>query len=179
MDPVDKHSEKKRKIVVRVSPKKKMVFVGDCSSCGSWTEGFVDLYDFNSYCTDCYRLHYSRVFSIAGVYDAKSGSLIKMGHSWSDAHVCAERQAIWKVCNDDGIDLSTPKTLVVCRVRRSKKKSSLGMSKPCAQCIVAMGLCNIERVCYSTFSGWKWENASDIRNDEYETQSLCIFSSQS
>lgn len=150
-------------------------FFGDCVQCQTFAEGIPIADQF--YCEDCKAtldlfadLNVTRCFSFAAVYDIATGKRLSIGAS----HVgtgCAERHAMWKL--DDAANV--PKSMVVSRIRRNKGRITFGMSKPCAQCILAMPFYNIQRICYSERGkdSFTWIDTSDLKN-EYETCSRVI-----
>ena len=72
------------------------------------------------YCAECtyaYRLSCWRCVSFAAVYDHDTGDLLGVGDSMG-RDGCAERQALWKL---DPAHHRTPKTLIVCRMRRNRR----------------------------------------------------------
>ena len=144
------------------------MFFGSCLACSSNEFGYVDTNE-QFYCNSCWedhKLFSYRCFSFAAVYDLNTGKRLSTGGSVNSA--CAERQALWKL----GVDFHTPKVIVVSRIRRNRnnKKTNMGGSKPCSQCIISMNMYNVQRVCYSgTGDKFTWENVSEIKND-YKTK---------
>ena len=143
------------------------MFFGTCIDCGDVCKGA--LYEGELYCITCteyYEMANTRCFSFAAVYDMQTGKLLSVGASRIGTG-CAERQALWKLDDQDNV----PKSVVVCRVRRSRRgKISFGTSKPCAQCILAMQFYNVVNVCYSGLDEFTWDNLNDMHN-EYTSQS--------
>ena len=155
-----------------------MGLFGTCVECreasGGWPDSAGDFY-----CSVCWRqdalfdsLRSYRCFTFCVVYDARTLRRLSVGGSVND--VCAERNALWNLASDH---VSTPKVLVVCRLRRSKgRRRTLGYSKPCAQCICAMQLYNVSRVCFSGKDrDFVWHDVSSLTSD-YFTKSQTIVS---
>lgn len=122
------------------------MFYGICEECNS--DDYVTCgNDFNFYCNECFEyeeLRNTRCFSFSVIYD-EHGKKITWGYS-RIGFGCAERVAMWKL--DDS---AIPHILVVARIRKNRQnKISFGVSKPCKECIIAMHLYNIKRICYST-----------------------------
>lgn len=139
----------------------------ECEECNTFAEVHIGN-DGNMYCDECwkfYDLRNTRCFSFAALYDKLTGKRIlsEASHIGSG---CAERMAMWKLPFGPEESIATPKIAVVVRIRRNRNnKMTLGNSKPCQQCIQAMPLYNIERVCYSTSSGYVWEDVTTMNND--------------
>ena len=138
---------------------------GECEECHTSSEVSMGN-DGNMYCDECwnfYGLRNTRCFSFAALYDSSTGKRIVTDGS-QIGFGCAERMAMWKLPFNHN---DTPKIAVVARIRRNRnnKKITFGISKPCQQCIQAMPFYNIERVCYSTPSGFIWENVQSLKND--------------
>lgn len=133
--------------------------------------------DGKAYCDTCweyYDLMSYRCFTFAAVYDISSGKRLSVGSSISHTG-CAERQALWRLSSDD---FEKDKGIVVCRIRKNRNdtKQSFGMSKPCKQCIIAMQLYNVTRVCYSISKhDFSWQTVAELTN-EYSTKSNVIVS---
>ena len=147
----------------------------ECKECNTLAEVYMGN-DGNMYCDECwkfYDLRNTRCFSFAALYDKHTGKRIVADASHIGSG-CAERMAMWRLPLDSGESIDTPKIAVVARIRRNRNnKMTFGTSKPCQQCIQAMPFYNIERVCYSTPSGFVWENVEAMRND-YTTCSPVI-----
>ena len=120
--------------------------------------------DLNMYCDECWRWHELqsvRCFSFAAIYDLQTQT--RLSSDASDLGIgCAERLALWKLKTED---MCTPKLLVVARIRRNRDKISFGGSKPCKQCIQAMAFYGVARVCYSSKTGFVWEDAAALANE--------------
>ena len=149
---------------------------GECDGCCIFTDVKMGD-DENMYCYECwnfYELRNTRCFTFAALYDMHTGKriLTEASHIRSG---CAERMAMWKLPSNHHCD-NIPKIAVVARVRRNRnnKKMTFGNSKPCQQCIQAMPFYNIERVCYSTLSGFVWENVKDLRNDYFSCSPVIV-----
>lgn len=137
---------------------------GHCAECDEWKDDGAVGSDGKYYCPGCWEyeeLRNTRCFSFAAIYDAEHNLLSTAGSQIGTG--CAERVALWKldIHND-----TSPKTLVVARVRRNRKRGyTFGTSKPCQQCIYAMMFYNIERVCYSqSDTKFEWEDVSQLSN---------------
>ena len=150
---------------------------GFCIQCGEEGAGRCGA-DYGFYCDACWDDHdfYAtlrsyRCISFAAVYDLTTGVRLTVGAS-VDNH-CAERGALWKID-----DVACPKAVVVCRYRKNRRntRASFGGSKPCAQCILAMQMYNVVRVCYTDGKdSFVWADVDGLHND-YETCSKCIVS---
>jgi hypothetical protein len=103
-------------------------------------------------------LHTYRCVTLCAVYNRHCGRRIAVGASVG--RCCAERNALWEVLDDP-----CEKIVVVCRTRtNSKGRRTLGLSKPCVQCITAMHFCGVQKVCHSTKEGFVWIDLSDLSN---------------
>ena len=129
------------------------MFFGVCDECADEGKGWPTGEFF--YCAECWEWHDARAYrccNVCAVYDARDGRRIATGTSIEG---CAERNALWKLWDvDDGALVGIPKVLVVARVRSStntlgRRRSTYGMSRPCAQCATALVLYNVVRVAYS------------------------------
>lgn len=134
-----------------------------CDGCGELATVHMGE-DFNMYCDACWRWHELqsvRCFSFATLYDLETGQ--RLSFDASDIGIgCAERLAMWKLQKED---MCTPKAVIVARIRRNREKITFGDSKPCKQCIQAMAFYGVERICYSTKTGFKWEDAGAMANE--------------
>lgn len=141
-----------------------------CAECGEAKDGYVEEGDF--YCEQCWEhneLKRRRCFSFAVCYD-EEGKVLSQGSS-RGGEGCAERASLWKLAEEEW---SIPKTIVVCRARRSKKKMTFGMSKPCQQCILSFPLYNVVRVCYSKEgNAFEWVDSTALSNS-YRSKSEVI-----
>lgn len=120
------------------------------------------------YCTRCWdedellcELRSYRCVTFCALYDLTTGERLGIGGSVRNS--CAERNALWTLD-----DISTPKAVMVCRIRKNRKNTrwSLGMSKPCRQCILAMHMYRVERVCFSTGAdSYEWVDLDALTTD--------------
>ena len=145
-----------RNLSIRKGPKK--MSHGSCVHCGlaAWGDTACDLY-----CADCwefFQINDMRCFTIAALYD-DTGALISTATS---LHMCAERQALWRVPHD-----KSARMLVVCRVRRNKKGiiTSYGTSKPCVQCTNALAMYGVQEVWFSIVKGDSTESSNDLTSN--------------
>lgn len=147
---------------------------GFCSLCDAFESGSVSPEDGQFYCDVCWdvyeeqkRVEDFRCYTFAKVYDVETDQLISCGSSVD--HACAERNALWKLRGDA---MTRPKSMIVVRVRKNQNntKQSLGMSKPCKQCILAMQCYNVVSVSYSNGSTFKFEETTHMTTD-YATKS--------
>lgn len=148
---------------------------GECDECRCDAQGSCgrDLLFYCHGCWDEYEFYQTlrsyRCITFAAVYNLDTGKRMGIGAA-VDNH-CAERDALWKL---DDIDV--PKAIVVCRYRKNRNntRASTGDSKPCAQCILAMQMYNVKRVCYSMGADdYRWMDVDRLQND-YETRNKCI-----
>lgn len=141
-----------------------------CGECDRADDGYMDQRG-EFYCAECWEfdgLRRTRCFSFAVVYDSETEESLSFAASQLGVG-CAERQALWKLD-----DTTSNKTVVVCRIRRYKKKMSFGMSKPCEQCIQAMSFYNVTNVCYSEKNGeFTWVDPAELSNT-YRSKSKTI-----
>jgi len=115
---------------------------GTCMQCSADALGDVSPDDYEFYCHSCFefdKLNCVRCMTFAAGYD-EHGSLVTFGTS---VDRCAERNALER--NPD------VHTLIACRIRRNEygRITSYGMCMPCKQCIYAMRMHNVRRICYS------------------------------
>lgn len=142
-------------------PRPPMTRYGMCEECEEDSEGppsepFYCHTCWNEYHT-CSSLHTFRCFTFAVLYSERTGK--RLGMAGSTDH-CAEREVLWKVD-----DITEPKVVVVSRCRRNRNgKLSFGNSKPCEQCILALQMYNVTRVCYSKKERFEWEDVSSLAN---------------
>lgn len=128
----------------------------ECEFCGALTpsQGLMVC----ETCADYCEMRRTRCFTFAALYSMETGKLLTVGMS----HVgvgCAERYAMWRT----NFDVS-PKVIVICRIRRSHKKMTFGIAKPCVQCIQAMHFYNVQRICYSTKKQFEWIDLYELDN---------------
>lgn len=148
---------------------------GQCEECGRGAEGWCD-HESSFFCHECWRdydfyetLRSYRCVTFAAVYNLETGERMSTGGSVEKR--CAERDALWKI-----EDVAVPKAIVVCRHRKNRNntRASTGGSKPCAQCILAMQMYNVQRVCYSVGKDeYMWVDVEGLRN-AYTTCNKCI-----
>ena len=136
---------------------------GKCAECDEWQDNCSVGSNGKYYCPGCWEyeeLRNTRCFSFAAIYDAENNLLSTAGSQIGTR--CAERGAMWKL----DIHNTSPKTLIVARIRRNRKRGfTFGTSKPCQQCIYAMMFYNIERVCYSqSNTTFEWANVLQLSN---------------
>lgn len=150
---------------------------GFCSLCDTFESGSVSPQDHEFYCDVCWDAYEEqkqvqdfRCYTFANVYDIETDQLMSCGSSVQN--VCAERNALWKLRGDAMI---RPKTMIVVRVRKNRKdtKQSLGTSKPCKQCILAMQCYNVVSVSYSNGATFKFEETMHMTTD-YSTKSQVL-----
>lgn len=147
-----------------------MRLYGVCAHCANMQDGYLGD-DGQLYCDDCWeRYLLRRNVTIAAVYNHQ-GERLSVASS-SNRMGCAERQALWET---DIMD-DQAKIVVVCRIRRNRnmKKASMGDSKPCQLCIVAMQMYNVTHVYYSIGKEkFAKGDVSTLQND-LKTASKCI-----
>lgn len=144
---------------------------GVCDECGCWGKGwFGERHDL--YCTRCWedeelfeKTRRFRCVSFCAVYDWVSGKRLSVAASVNLC--CAERQALWRLS-----DTTSPKALVVARLRRGNRGLTTSNSQPCVYCALQCHFYNVVRVAYSDHSGdcskFTWQDTSSLRTN-YKT----------
>ena len=151
------------------------MFSGYCAECGTEADGRV-YPDFEFYCHTCadrYDLQERRCRTIAYVYDLQTGKRLSSGTSIETGGACAERNALWLL---DSKHDKVEKRIVVTRYRSDSrfKKTTMGESRPCAQCTFAMSFYNVKRVKYSTKQGYVETNIDALEGSSYQTKHKSI-----
>lgn len=152
-----------------------IMFSGYCTECGDEADGRV-YPDLNFYCHPCadrYELRNRRCRTIAFVYDMKTGKRLSSGTSILSGGACAERNALWLL--DPKYDC-VEKRIVVTRYRSDSrfKKTSMGESRPCAQCTLTMAFYNVKRIKYSTKKGYVETDLDALYGTSYQTMHQSI-----